>query len=146
MITIAIAEDKSNSLRNALTDALRRKALEGEVFLCRAAEETPCDILLCSNAESLPSRIIARALVVGETAAAEAVRCCGADTVITCGLNSRNTLTPSSLLEGGGMATLQRETPTLSGGICLPLEIPLDGLSGPMEQKLMLVAALLLMQ
>lgn len=61
---------------------------------------------------------------------------------VTCGAERTSTVTVSSLLDGG-MAALQREMTDLSGRTVLPREIPMDGLSGPAEKRLLQTAVLL---
>ena len=70
----------------------------------------------------------------------------GGGQVITCGLDRRCTLTASSLLQDGGLATLQRTMRTLSGREIHPREIPLDGLHGSVDKKLTAAAILLLIE
>ena len=70
----------------------------------------------------------------------------GGGQVITCGLDRRDTLTVSSLLQEGGMAALQREMCTLSGQMIQPREVPLEGLRGPIDQKLTAAAVLLMLE
>ena len=62
----------------------------------------------------------------------------GLGQLVTCGSDPRCTLTVSSLLQEGGMAALQRE-------ICLPRELSLAGLPGPLRQRLAEGAILLLL-
>ena len=69
----------------------------------------------------------------------------GGGQVITCGLESHCTLTASSLLQEGGMATLQRAMHTLTGQQLQPREVPLIHLEGPAGQKLTAAAVLLMM-
>lgn len=69
----------------------------------------------------------------------------GGGQVITCGLEGYCTLTASSLLQEGGMATLQRSMHTLQGTEVPPREVSLATLEGPMGQKLTAAAVLLLM-
>lgn len=146
VISIAVAEGNSRALYDALSDALHRRGASAELVSCCAGDSIRCDLLLCLRADLLPAQAKVQALVAAEDAAAAAALSCQAETVVTCGLDSRCTLTPSALLDGGGMATLQREIPTLCGGVCLPQEIPLDDLPGPPEQRLLLAGALLLME
>lgn len=68
----------------------------------------------------------------------------GGGQVITCGLDRRCTLTASSLLQEGGLATLQRGLRTLGGEEVQPREVPLSGLPGPVDRKLTAAAILLL--
>lgn len=145
MISIMVAGNDNGALRAALDSVLCKRKISAEI-LPHVDDDLSCDLLLCADVKALPARIKARALVAAEDAATSAAVRCGAETVVTCGLDSRCTLTPSSLLEGGGMATLQRETPTLSGGICLPQDLSLEDLDGPPEQRLMLAGALLLLE
>lgn len=67
----------------------------------------------------------------------------GGGQVITCGLDRRCTLTASSLLQEGGLATLQRTMHTLWGGEIAPREVPLAGL--PEGSGLTAAAVLLLL-
>lgn len=67
----------------------------------------------------------------------------GRGQVITCGLDRRCTLTASSLLQEGGLATLQRAMFTLWGQEIQPREVPLVGL--PEGKSLTAAAVLLLM-
>ena len=69
----------------------------------------------------------------------------GGGQIITCGLESHCTLTASSLLQEGGMATLQRFMHTLQGREITPREVPLGDLEGPVGQKLTAAALLLLL-
>lgn len=69
----------------------------------------------------------------------------GGGQVITCGLDRRCTLTASSLLQEGGLATLQRGMRTLFGGEIQPREVSLENLPGPMDRKLTAAAILLLL-
>ena len=69
----------------------------------------------------------------------------GGGQVITCGLEGHCTLTASSLLQEGGMATLQRFMHTLDGREIQPREVPLTDLEGPAGQKLTAAALLLLL-
>ena len=69
----------------------------------------------------------------------------GGGQVITCGLEGHCTLTASSLLQEGGMATLQRFMHTLDGREIQPREVPLADLEGPAGQKLTAAALLLLL-
>ena len=69
----------------------------------------------------------------------------GGGQVITCGLEGHCTLTASSLLQEGGMATLQRSMHTLRGAEVPPREVSLAGLEGSVGQKLTAAAVLLLM-
>ena len=69
----------------------------------------------------------------------------GGGQVITCGLEGHCTLTASSLLQEGGMATLQRTMHTLDGRELQPREVPLEGLEGPAARKLTAAALLLLL-
>lgn len=71
------------------------------------------------------------------------VRCPGQ--LITCGLDSRATVTASSLLQCGGMAALQREMYTLQGRLLRPRELSLEGLPGNLEQRLTGAGLLLLL-
>lgn len=146
MISIAVAEHRSGALRNALSDTLHQRGLEASVFSCRAGDIFRCDLLVCSDIDFLPAQAKAKTLIITENIAASAAVRCISDAVITCGLGCRNTLTPSSLLTDGGMATLQREISTLSGGICDPKEIPLNALSGSPIQRLLLAAVLLTLE
>jgi len=66
----------------------------------------------------------------------------GGGQVITCGLDRRCTLTASSLLQEGGLATLQRTMYTLWGEEIQPREVPLTGLPG---SKGLTAAAVLLL-
>ena len=66
----------------------------------------------------------------------------GGGQVITCGLDRRCTLTASSLLQEGGLATLQRTMHTLWGQEIQPREVPLIGLPG---RKGLTAAAVLLL-
>lgn len=70
----------------------------------------------------------------------------GGGQVITCGLDRRCTLTASSLLQDGGLATLQRTMHTLWGREIQPREVPLGGLPGPVDKKLTAAAILLLIE
>ena len=70
----------------------------------------------------------------------------GGGQAITCGLDRRDTLTASSLLQEGGMAALQREMHTLSGRTVQPREVPLAGLHGSIPQRLTAAAVLLLLE
>lgn len=67
----------------------------------------------------------------------------GGGQVITCGLDRRCTLTASSLLQDGGLATLQRTMFTLWGQEIQPREVLLAGL--PRGRELTAAALLLLM-
>ena len=67
----------------------------------------------------------------------------GGGQVITCGLDRRCTLTASSLLQDGGLATLQRTMFTLWGQEIQPREVPLTGL--PRGRELTAAALLLLL-
>ena len=67
----------------------------------------------------------------------------GGGQVITCGLDRRCTLTASSLLQEGGLATLQRTMFTLWGQEIQPREVLLAGL--PRGRELTAAALLLLM-
>ncbi|MBQ4578263.1 MAG: hypothetical protein IJA84_04290 [Clostridia bacterium] len=69
----------------------------------------------------------------------------GGGQAITCGMDRRDTLTVSSLLQNGGMATLQRQIHTLDGRPIEPRELSLEGLSGEIGQKLTAAALLLLL-
>lgn len=69
----------------------------------------------------------------------------GLGQLVTCGSDPRCTLTVSSLLQEGGMAALQREIRTAAGEICLPRELSLAGLPGPLRQRLAEGAILLLL-
>lgn len=67
----------------------------------------------------------------------------GGGQVITCGLDRRCTLTASSLLQEGGLATLQRAMHTLGGAEIQPREVPLPALPGPVDRRLTAAAVLL---
>jgi hypothetical protein len=69
----------------------------------------------------------------------------GGGQVITCGLDRRCTLTASSLLQEGGLATLQRTMYDLQGREIQPREVSLAGLPVPEERKLSAAAVLLLL-
>jgi len=69
----------------------------------------------------------------------------GGGQVITCGLESHCTLTASSLLQEGGMATLQRFMHALDGREIPPREVSLAELEGTAGQKLTAAALLLLL-
>ena len=69
----------------------------------------------------------------------------GGGQVITCGLNRRETVTVSSLLQKGGLAALQRTVRTLQGVEIEPRELSLEGLEGTVEEKLAAVALLVLL-
>ncbi len=69
----------------------------------------------------------------------------GLGQLVTCGSDPRCTLTVSSFLQEGGMAALQREIRTAAGEPCLPRELPLAGLPGPLRQRLAEGALLLLL-
>ena len=69
----------------------------------------------------------------------------GGGQVITCGLEGHCTLTASSLLQEGGMATLQRTMHTLAGQELQPRELSLAQVDGPVEHKLTAAAVLLLL-
>lgn len=62
--------------------------------------------------------------------------------VVTCGVGQTNTVTASSLLDGG-MAALQREMRGLDGSVILPREVSLEGLRGPVDRRLTEAAILL---
>jgi len=69
----------------------------------------------------------------------------GGGQVITCGLDRRETVTVSSLLQEGGLATLQRAVHTLQGTEIEPRELSLEGLEGTVEEKLAAAALLVLL-
>ena len=91
---------------------------------------------------ALPTGTAARILATDDACAAESAAHCAAEAVVTCGLDARCTLTPSSLLPGGEMAALQREMTTLSGAQRLPQELSLPP-AGSAAHRLLLAAALL---
>ena len=69
----------------------------------------------------------------------------GGGQVITCGLDRRCTLTASSLLQEGGLATLQRTMRDLHGREIQPREVSLAGLPAPEERRLAAAAVMLLL-
>ena len=69
----------------------------------------------------------------------------GGGQVITCGLDRRETVTVSSLLQEGGLAALQRTVRTLKGAVIEPRELSLEGLEGTVEEKLAAAALLVLL-
>ena len=62
---------------------------------------------------------------------------------ITCGLNARDTITPSSTLSGGGMAALQREIVALNGSVLQPMEIDLGRIKGGLVEKMAIAAVMM---
>lgn len=140
MISIGVAERDGGTLTAALRALLSERNISAEARPCAAGGRY--DLLLC--AVPPPAGAESPLLAAAEGCAAEAAARCGAETVLTCGLDPRCTLTPSSLL-GEGMAALQRETPALSGALCLPGDLPLPEGGAP-EQRLLLAAALLLLE
>lgn len=85
----------------------------------------------------------ARVLVASGESAADAARACGADIVISVGADMRNTVTPSSVMDGG-MAALQREITSLGGQRVEPREIDLSAISGSIDEKMAVAAAMLI--
>ena len=69
----------------------------------------------------------------------------GGGQVITSGLDRRETVTVSSLLQEGGLAALQRTVRTLQGAVIEPRELSLEGLEGTVEEKLAAAALLVLL-
>ena len=114
--------------------ALRR----GSARACRSGSRT------CGYASARLDGASARVIIAEGSGAGGALSGCRAGQIVTCGLARCDTVTPSSTL-GGGLAALQRELTTLSGGVAEPRELDLSALSGAIEQKMMLAAALLLL-
>ena len=140
MFDIAVCGEGSGGFVRALKEALRRRGALARVIEGMPADEP--DVLVCLSA---PRRgASARVIIAEGDAACGTLSSCRAGQIVTCGLSSRDTVTPSSTLRGG-LAALQRELTTLSGGVAEPRELDLSALNGAIEQKMMLAAALLLL-
>lgn len=151
MFTVAVAEEEKGMLHGLLKDLLRKKDLADRVVLLHAPLQArqPCrfDILVWNTGSSgSPGGFSAAALVAKGDRAAAAVRACKADTLLTYGMDGKDTITPSSLLRPGGMAALQREVLSCGGSMLLPREIDLTGFSGNLLQKMAQAAVLLLLE
>jgi hypothetical protein len=139
MFDIAVCGEGSAGFVRALEEALRVRGASAHVS--RGVPEGATDVLVCLSA---PKRGASARVIVTEGSGACALPDCLAEQVVTCGLSSRDTVTPSSTLQGG-LAALQRELATLSGGSAEPRELDLSALEGAIEQKMMLAAVLLLL-
>ncbi len=89
---------------------------------------------------SLPARVAERREPWDMTVSAGGVTARGQ--TVSCGIGRTSTVTVSSLLDGG-MAALQREMTDLNGRTILPREIPMDGLRGTVQRRLLQTAILL---
>jgi len=122
-----------------------RKALpEAEIY---PDGERGCsfDMILCQcGAPMVGSGIKGRILICDSRCDAGKLCGFGAGSVITVGLTGKDTLTHSSTLQRGGVASLQREVISLGGEIIRPQEVLLDGIEGDLTEKLAIKAALLL--
>lgn len=140
MFDVAVCGEGSGGFVRALEEALHGRS--ASVRIREGVPEREPDVLICLGA---PRRgASARVIIAEGSGAGGALSGCRAGQIVTCGLARCDTVTPSSTL-GGGLATLQRELTTLSGGVAEPRELDLSALSGAIEQKMMLAAALLLL-
>jgi len=149
MVTVAVAEEEKDVLYGLLKDLLHKKDLTEQVVLLHAPlqAQRPCrfDVLVWNTSRCF-GEFSASALVAAGEWAAAAARACRADTLLTYGMDGKDTITPSSLLRPGGMAALQREVLSCGGKILLPCEIDLTVFSGDLLQKMAQAAVLLLLE
>ena len=154
MYKIAVFEEEQSSFSAMLAHAIQERGLDQQAYVYTVArrhfeEKCDFDVLVwlsrMEDDEEHPlKKAHARALVVCEEESLAALFHCESEMVVTYGLGLRETLTPSSLLRDGGMATLQREIVRLDGQIIEPQDLYLDGLQGDMLEKLATAAVLLL--
>jgi len=150
MPLIGVWEKNPEQLSGALSQAFKKHQLAAQIFSLNHAIPCPKELDLfvwqSGAPENPPSlQVRARALIVEGMESAAALKHCMPDMVITAGLDSKDSMTLSSLLlHDGGIAALQRELVRLDGKVIQPQEVYLDGLSGPIVDKLVIRTALLL--
>jgi len=84
------------------------------------------------------------AAVASDHAAALELLARSGSPAVTCGLSARDTLTLTSIAEGGAVIALQRSLPTWDGGRAEPMELPVCGPCGPAERYPLLCCAAVL--
>ena len=139
-----IAAEETSAIFKAFARLIEKEGLGGKIALCPdGAGFGPVDAILWQSGSRIP-QVSAKVLIAAGEDAVHAAQSCKADTVITCGRSCRDTMTPSSVLEGQVMATLQRSITSLSGKLIEPGECDVSHLCGTVEQKMMLAIAKLI--
>jgi len=138
MLTIAVVEDKTGKLSDAISKTLGNRA---RVTRLQSGTGYFDVVVWSDNCQNCKPVLETRILITFKCMIAPN---CKADIAISCGLSDRDTVTFSSSLEGG-MAALQREIVTLSGKVVEPREIPLSHIFGNMDEKLAIATLMLVM-
>lgn len=134
MIIVAVSGPGASAVAGELSRMLGVRA-----SVSIATGGTRADVLVSLGGE-LPYGVKAPTVICAEPEGANAARRCGAQSVVTVGMNSKDTVTPSSVLDGC-MAALQRELVCVDGSIIEPREVNLSGIQGSVVQRMAVAAA-----
>ncbi len=137
MIEISVFGDHSEAFTANFKKILDKKGIEAHF-----GQSTSGHLIVCLSADKMPEFCRSKAIVL-PTGGEHGLKHCHSRLVITCGFDRKSTVTPSSLLQEGAMATLQRELETLSGEVRLPGEFDLSTVPGQLEHKMIMAAALI---
>ena len=148
MWTIAVVESGQSAWCRSLQQVLLQKEIPAVAVCIETQHPTfqkeRFDLVLWNAGQSMPPITLQAQILLAKGSLAHcAARICSAPQLFTFGFDTRDTLTPASLLHEGGMATLQREVTALSGYVHTPQDLELKGLPGCMIQKMAITSVLL---
>lgn len=137
---IAVFEKQGSDLSHQL-----RRALPGAELFPEGCRGCSFDMIVYQCGAPMADRLIsADILICDSRCSPQDIGGFEASSVVTVGLMPRDTLTHSSTLQPGGMASLQREMISLTGEVIRPQEVELQGLEGDITEKLAVKAAQML--